>query len=445
MHLNFGPEERLYLQRAAYGTAALAGAYVILPALLTKGGRGGSGGVEGEREWVHGLYNPMNDCFINSVVQCLAGLPSFRLYLRKALETSTQPERLRLTAALLELLTLLNTPLRRRQSSSARSFVTILGDIHNSAISRNQQDAQEFLNLITETLLTEWSAPLLTAPRLYVPSTTLRSYTGTVRGLLHRLRSRDSRLLLGVKGLSHTCRRCKHTTKTREEAFTQLSLPVPPTYDASLDECLRGVWADEPVEGYSCTHCALLSAYHTLLRTVKGTTTLSAYHTAQLEALREAAGRQMGEFEEEGVREKFRLRRVESVIDRHTRLLTAPGVLVIHLNRSVYLPNGDTARNPCHVSFGEKLSLGGVRYKLRSMITHTGSHSFGHFIAWRRVEAVPGKASKGEKDPNKWWRMSDEDVKRVGWGEVRRQTRGVYLLMYEREEKKMASDLGRVD
>jgi ubiquitin C-terminal hydrolase len=62
-----------------------------------------------EKDAVPGLYNRYgNDCFANCVIQGLAGIPSFREYLRDRVQNDTKRE-LQLSEALWELLTGMHT------------------------------------------------------------------------------------------------------------------------------------------------------------------------------------------------------------------------------------------------------------------------------------------------------------------------------------------------
>ena len=132
---------------------------------------------------VVGLTNPANDCFINSVLQALAGLGDLRLYLireihrRKLdgpevyLELVVDPTRKNMpqwkveglqagmvTQGLKTILDRLNERPISRKSISAAPFVQVLEGAFKQRISRQQQDAQEFLQVVTERLCDEYHA-----------------------------------------------------------------------------------------------------------------------------------------------------------------------------------------------------------------------------------------------------------------------------------------------
>ncbi|EMC92924.1 hypothetical protein BAUCODRAFT_114953 [Baudoinia panamericana UAMH 10762] len=140
------------------------------------------------KKGVVGLTNPANDCFINSVLQALAGLPELRLYLiremhrRKldgaelyndltaVLEEQRQKERGvkpmpewkllglqqgSVTAGLKDVLDALNERPIVKKTISAQPFIRVVELSFRTRINRSQQDAQEFLQLVAERLADE--------------------------------------------------------------------------------------------------------------------------------------------------------------------------------------------------------------------------------------------------------------------------------------------------
>lgn len=77
-------------------------------------------------------------------------------------------------------------------------------------------------------------------------------------------------------------------------------------------------------------------------------------------------------------------------ISKQTRITTYPDVLCLHLSRSIYDLNA-SRKNSCRVEFGEKLSLGGLvekkkEYRLVALVTHRGGHEYGHYECFRRQQ-----------------------------------------------------------
>nr|POF04011.1 ubiquitin carboxyl-terminal hydrolase 16 [Quercus suber] len=142
------------------------------------------------RKGVVGLVNPANDCFINSVLQALAGLPELRIYLIRemhrrdldgpdmysdltaALEEQSKVDREKrtpewkilglqsgqVTAGLKEMVDALNERPIYRKTISAQGFIRVLETSFRTRISRTQQDAQELLQIIAERLADEHRA-----------------------------------------------------------------------------------------------------------------------------------------------------------------------------------------------------------------------------------------------------------------------------------------------
>lgn len=126
-----------------------------------------------------------------------------------------------------------------------------------------------------------------------------------------------------------------------------------------------------------------------------------------------------------------------------------PRILALHLNRSSYSASAwAPSKNNRHVLFDEFLDLTSVtlqgtintdgrtpmnhhtqqhrpvaaaaaaQYRLAAIVVHYGSHSYGHYIAYKRVRE------------HHWLRISDETVTHVSLAHVR--TENPFMLFYER-------------
>lgn len=162
--------------------AAITLVYVFGPTFFLDGDAGSA-----HRKGVVGLTNPANDCFINAVLQALAGLGDLRTFLireihRRKLDGPgvyklVEGDRIEagrnkdvklwkvqglrqglVTLALKEVLDNLNERPIYRKTISARGFITVLEHAFQTHISRQQQDAQEFLQVVLERVCDEYHA-----------------------------------------------------------------------------------------------------------------------------------------------------------------------------------------------------------------------------------------------------------------------------------------------
>ncbi|KAK6512345.1 hypothetical protein TWF481_001233 [Arthrobotrys musiformis] len=158
---------------AGAGLAAGVLIYVFGPTFFIDGNGNGMNSAAGggkRKQTVVGLYNPANDCFVNSVLQALAGCGELRKFLGARMRVQEEIEeaerggfvckgrRPALTRALKVMLDKLNERPLYRKTISTRDFIYELERVFRSRISRNQQDAQEFLQIVAQTLAEEYEA-----------------------------------------------------------------------------------------------------------------------------------------------------------------------------------------------------------------------------------------------------------------------------------------------
>ncbi|KND94910.1 Ubiquitin carboxyl-terminal hydrolase 16 [Tolypocladium ophioglossoides CBS 100239] len=436
---------------AGASLAAVALIYVFGPTFTIDHDAGGSP----RKKTIVGLRNQANDCFINSVLQALAGLGNLRVYLirethRRRIEDPAvysnlvQPDggaRLEqwklqglqdglVTQGLKEMLDALNERPIAKKAISPFQFVRVLEVAFKQRISRQQQDAQEFLQIVAERLKGEYHAGqrarfharkrglIPTAAALArnvdrpvnggeaddekVPEIVANDTSGTDSGPESEQEMREAHSSAQIpleleEGFpmegtyeSHLeCQTCMYKTKPREETFCTITLAVPHVSSTTLNSCFDGIFKTEYIDDFKCEMCRLVQTKANLEHELAKSTSESFRAQARdsidkLSIAIETDPEQPPEGVELGDIRYAPKRRIAKT----TRMTIFPKILAIHLSRSIYGVGQMTQKNSAKVAFPEQLPLGGLmdqhKYKLIGIITHRGGHNSGHYEAFRR-------------------------------------------------------------
>ncbi|KAF2396148.1 cysteine proteinase, partial [Trichodelitschia bisporula] len=415
------PDKPLTIATYAAGAslAAITLVYVFAPTFFLDGGAGGSEDARGgrsARRLVVGLVNPANDCFINSVLQALAGLPELRKYLirevhRRALDgdmysgagTSKEvdarawkAEGLRrgvVTRALKEILDRLNERPIYRKTISAQEFVAQLERAFNTHISRQQQDAQEFLQVVTERLGEEYAAGVKARRALRDGGGDEKEEDEADGDKKETEKDEEEEEESGFPFSGQLksqieCETCNFKPTPTLSSFVTLILNVPQRSATTLNHCFDGMLKIEHIDDFKCDKCRLLHALD--LKSREKDRTRDPTRAAALESEISAINHALASDPEHpppAANLPARSLAPQRRIKRSIRISRFPKILAIHLSRSIYTTAPPT-KNTAKVAFPEHLPLGGVlsqtHYRLLALVTHKGGHNSGHYESFRR-------------------------------------------------------------
>ena len=428
---------------ASASLAAIALVYFFNPNYLIDSGAA-SNSASARRKGVVGLQNPLNDCFINSVLQALAGLGDLRLYLIRELHRRklSDPQIYRtlpdeeeggkpvnqkkllslqsgeVTQALKNILDQLNERPIYKKTISAGKFIAALERAFDTRLSKDQQDAQELLQVVAERVCDEYHAGRSARKRVRKDmsrksSTMQASIDGLGVSVLkqqsqtfppvirteeasnddHRtVTAEEEEAGFPLEGKTQSqieCQHCHFVPKSTPVSFVMLTLSVPQRSSTTLNDCFDAHFKREIIHDYLCDRCRLehaISVFEQDLRRETSPGARQAIHN-KIERL-QATLQEDPEKPPEDIRLPPSKLAPTRKVERHVKLTHFPQILVIHLSRSIFDVRNSSAKNLAKVTFPERLPLGSLldrrTYKLLGMISHKGTHNSGHYECFRR-------------------------------------------------------------
>ncbi|CCK67886.1 putative ubiquitin-specific protease UBP16 KNAG_0A01970 [Huiozyma naganishii CBS 8797] len=444
-----------------YGLLFSIGVYVTAPTVLSLIGFGAKFTEDSDNKrmdkYTPGLSNPANECFINSSLQALSSLDYLTAYLHDALLLLSPEEEdveknegtgVLLTRSLSDIVGQLQTVTCAPQTLSNKQFVRSLERIFRGRMSRTQNDAHEFTQLLVDTLESEnvtVLAPLCDETALKFP------FEGETTSF-------------------SVCLKCKQYSEVSAQKFLIHELVVPKKSDAHLEDILTD-GDSELIEDYSCLYCQITAILTNESNTTKPPTGFEAEMVGSLQSLlpdlkiNTALPDTLLDYVKSYRKGNCNTSILKTAIIRRTAISNAPSILSLHLSRSMF--NGASfTRNPCRVEYPETLivlqrdvengTAERITYRLRSMIKHTGTHYSGHYQCYKHkpdlvklmgtgvtvnrsptVLARPPMIQERVKTPKsvrRWpyWFISDAVVRESNAGKMLRESKYVYMLFYER-------------
>ncbi len=305
---------------ASASLAAVALVYFFNPNYLIDGDSSASS-ASTRKKGIVGLFNPANDCFINSVLQSLAGLGQLRLYLIRELHRrdlggseiyeevslvdsngkevdsrkQASMQRGEVTRGLKIMMDKLNERPIYKKTISAAAFIRVLESAFGTRISKSQQDAQELLQVVAERLSEEYHAGRDVRKR----AGKLKQVHGTEDDVVRQegyssateaddvsedldFRTKHPTVIApsslepagddendeldeeeegfpleGQTEARTECQYCHFVPKVSPTSFVMLNLMVPHKSSTTLNECIDAHFKREYIDDYKCDKCRL--------------------------------------------------------------------------------------------------------------------------------------------------------------------------------------------
>ncbi|KAK4229815.1 ubiquitin carboxyl-terminal hydrolase 1 [Podospora fimiseda] len=448
-----------------------------------------------------GLGNRDNSCFQNSILQGLSALKTLPAFLD---EVSADTNQLATVNALRDLIRDLNSPsnngrtlwtphtLRSMntwlQQDAQEYLVKVLDKMDKEVIQSNQVQEPSSAQLDNDWAHDDSATSEHSDDSGYQ---SMNSYSKPKPG--HRLRRTP---LEGLTGQRVVCTSCGYCSGLSLIPFSFLTLTLGDRSSHDLYERLDNLTKIESIQGVECNKCTLLQYAEDLRALVAKKNGLVPTFVERLKTIEEAIDEE--DFEDDTLKNKCRVPKNKLVCSTKTKQMAiarAPQSIVFHVNRSVFDEmTGNSYKNYAAVRFPTELDLGswclgssiprgqmqtdadhqssrivedeeqwptkpyasmvaggdgksritGPLYELRAVVSHSGAHSSGHYVCYKKYPKLAKEKDTTETDAGttkdededagleaeQWWGLSDDHVTKVDEERVLAQG-GVFMLFYD--------------
>ncbi|KAJ2928252.1 hypothetical protein H1R20_g8840, partial [Candolleomyces eurysporus] len=401
-------------------------------------------------------------CFMNSTLQALASLSYLQPHIdaihakAEALDVPTP-----VVDALKDLFRELNTPRSSYHSLRPLAIIEVLssqtqGRTNSLFYSREHQDAQELFQVVSECIKNEIAAVDKEGARD-------RGFGALAAGPLPPEATIDigKSVFDGLTANRRSCVICGYTEAVMHFAFDNWQLTVPRLAAACrLEDCLEDYTRLEILKDCICRKCSMVATHIRLKRDIATLTAEvnkpdakpSASKKKRLKEVKKMEARVQAALDEGRIEDDLKDVRMEKVFSsastKQAMIARPPPVLALHLNRSIHYGHY-ASKNNCRVVFPEVLDLTayttsgnlstiptaaistppppssrkpksrsttptpslyhgedgrGQRtiYRLSAVVCHFGSHSFGHYISYRRKPRPLSDDDDGKDGESVW-------------------------------------------
>ncbi|KAK4514144.1 uncharacterized protein ATC70_006154 [Mucor velutinosus] len=353
---------------------------------------------ERDGQYILGLVNSQNYCFVNSVLQAFATLATLRSYLAERVDEQgdesapvvPQNEFIlqSVACALYATIEMLNRPLPKPRSITPTDFLKALERKSGGTINRDQQDAHELFQIISSVLTSEEEIQYRENATSLLDAATLRGFAFgdndpngdnfetssvssfgttasmwssfsvcTVGGHLRPRRRSPRNPFTGLAASKISCMNCGYTAPIRHHTFDNISLSAPQISTCTLEDCLKTYTKVDFLNDFQCRKCTLVATLESM--------------TQELNALEQGDERATILNIDIGRIKDALQSNIEATLygvplvipqaaprtTKQTMFANPPKSLCLHISRSIYHPSGMIQKNYCQVEFSEYLDL----------------------------------------------------------------------------------------